>query len=119
MSDIALNFQGDLIISSGKIGLVYDSEYRRQRVAIALKHSMGEWFRDQGAGTDYDGAIRGKSTELSRRAEVRRRVLGVPGIAEITAMDTSMDASARRWSADIQAMEVDGQPLELRFDGTA
>lgn len=117
MSDIALNAAGDLDLTGNKLHLVYDGDYRAQRMSIALRHRMGEYFRDQSAGTDYDGAIWSKSTELTRRAEVRRRVLQIPGIQEIVTMSTNLDRQTRRWSADIVCVQDDGTVLEQRFTG--
>lgn len=119
MSDIALNANGDVDLTSNELHLKYDGDYQAQRLTVALKHRMGEWFRDQSAGTDYDGAIWGKTTELARRAEVRRRVLGIPGIVEIASMATDLDRQTRAWSADIVCVRDSGEPLEVRFTGRA
>jgi hypothetical protein len=97
--------------------LVYDAEYRAQRLRIALHHGMGEWFRDESAGTDYYGSILGKSTDLTRRAEYRRRILQVPGIAEVTRIELALDGSTRKLSGEIECVQADGTLLEIAFTG--
>jgi hypothetical protein len=120
MADIALDVHAsDIALSSARFSLVYDADYRAQRLQIALRHVMGEFFRDQSAGTDYLGAILGKSTDLSRRAEYRRRVLQVPGIAEVTRIELTLDASTRKLSGEIECVQSDGEPLEVQFGGRA
>lgn len=117
MADIALSSTHDIVLTGATLSLVYDSDYRAQRLKIALKHRMGEWFRDETQGTDYDNAIWGKTTELTRRAELRRRCLQIPGISEITSIRTELDRVRRHWSAEIELLQDDGTALEVRFTG--
>lgn len=119
MADIALNDSHDIDLTSGLMHLKYDADYQAQRIGIALKHRQTEWFRDQGAGTDYDSAILGKATDLTRRAEFRRRILEVPGISEISVMVINLDRATRRLTAEIEVLRDDGEPVEVRFDGRA
>lgn len=114
MADIALNDAHDIDLTSNRLHLVYDAEYRAQRLRIALRHGQGEWFRDQGAGTDIFGAILGKSTDLSRRAELRRRVLEVPGITEIVTLLSDLDRVTRELTVEITCLQDDGELLEVR-----
>lgn len=119
MADIALSSSThDIVLTNTTLGLVYDADYRAQRIKIALKHRMGEWWKDESQGTDLD-EIFGKTTELTRRAELRRRCLQVPGIAEITSIRTELDRVRRHWTAEIELLQDNGEPLDLVFTGRA
>jgi hypothetical protein len=108
----------DLIFTAGDLTVLTGPEARAQRIRIALRHLMGEWFLDQTSGTDYFGQILGKSSELSRRAEYRRRILGVPGVVEIASMQLTVDPKTRQLSGTITAIDVTGVPLETDVKGT-
>lgn len=115
MADLALDDDGDLALSNGDLGIVYDSDAERQKIQITLRHVMGEWFRDQAAGTDWLGSILGKVSPLTQRAEFRRRILSVPGIREIAGMDLTVDGKTRNLSGTIEVIRDDGTELEVRF----
>ena len=96
-----------------KMELLAASEARAQRIAIALKHMRGEWFLDANAGTDWFGQVLGKATDLARRAELRRRILGVPGVRDIRSMALEVDPKTRRMSGTIEALDVTGETLVI------
>lgn len=98
----------DLVFVDGDLVLLHGSKARAQRIYVAMAHFRGEWFLDLNAGTDYFGRILGKSSDLSRRAEFRRRILGVPGVVEITTMALSLDARTRNLSGTIHCVDVEG-----------
>lgn len=117
MADIAVDDDGELIMDGPRLTMVYDDAYIAQRLRIAFRHSQGEYFRDLNSGTDYLGSILGKSTELSRRAEIRRRCLEVPGVREVTEMNLQLDGRTRILSGTVTVIKDDGAPLEVRFKG--
>lgn len=117
MADIAIDNDGELVLDGPRLTLVYDDEYIRQRLQIAFRHSQGEFFRDLNAGTDYLGSILGKSTDLSRRAEIRRRCLEVPGVREVSEINLSLDGRTRKLSGTVTVIKDNGAPLEVRFKG--
>ena len=99
MTDLRIDETGDIVLTGGKLVLVRGAEGRAQRIAIALRHVRGEWFLDRNAGT---GPLRSHPRQverLSRRAEVRRRVLGVPGVREIQRIELRVDPRTRALSA--------------------
>jgi hypothetical protein len=119
MSDLRIDptAGSDLVITDGKLQLVTGAEARAQRIGIALRHFKGEWFLDVNAGTDHWGRILGKSSDLSRRAEIRRRVLSVPGVREITSLDLQVDPRTRALSGTVQALDITGAALEVPVEG--
>jgi hypothetical protein len=120
MSDFLLDPEThDLVFTAGKLTVVRGPQGRAQRIRIALRHVRGEWFLDQNAGTDHFGKILGKSTDLSRRAEVRRRVLSVPGVREIESIELQVDPKTRALSGIVRALDVTGASLEVPVEGAA
>ena len=119
MSDILIDplNHRDLVFEDGRMTVIGAIEARRQRADIALRHFYGEWFRDQNQGTDFFGKILGKSSELSRRAEIRRRLLEIPGIVEVQSMTLLVDPRTRALSGLVQVLDVTGQVVDLDLVG--
>jgi hypothetical protein len=107
----------DVVFSGGRAETVHDAEARAQRIGIALRHIRGEWFLDANAGTDYFGRILGKSTDLSRRAEIRRRILEIPGVREIRAITLHVDPRTRALSGDVEVLDQTGVQLDVPIGG--
>jgi hypothetical protein len=103
----------DLVFVDGDFVIVRAAEARRQRIQIAMLHIQGEWFLDENAGTDYFGKVLGKSRDLTRRAEIRRRILSVPGVVEVTSMQLKLDPRTRALSGTVQAMDITGAPIDV------
>jgi hypothetical protein len=108
LADIALGPDGKLLIVNGKLQLVLDHDARKQCLIIALQHFMGEFFRDQTAGTDWLGTMIGKQTDIARRAELRRRCLSVPGISDVQQMVFKMNRQTRHLDITVEAVATDG-----------
>lgn len=118
MSDLALDSSGDLALTSDALDLVYDDDYVRQALSIRLKHFRGEWFRDQNAGTAWYEQILGNGTDLSRRAELRQRILGTPRVASLTRLNVVSDHARRSLEIDFEVQLDSGVPVEVRFEVT-
>ncbi len=118
MSDLALDDAGDLLVEDGDLQLVLNEEYVRQSIAVRLKHFTGEWFRDQNLGTDWYGQILGDSSDLSRRAELRRRILGTSRVATLTRLGLALDAERRVLTVDFEAQLDSGAPVEMQMQVT-
>ena len=119
MSDILITADEtrDLVFTNGRLTIVRSTEARAQRIRIALKHVRGEWFLDQNQGTDYFGKVLGKSTDLARRAEIRRRVLGVPGVVEIQSIELRVDPKTRALSGAVEALDSAGAVVGAEVGG--
>jgi hypothetical protein len=117
MSDFLLDEQRDLVFTDGKLTVLRGPDARAQRIGVALRHVQDEWFLDRAAGTDFFGKVLGKSSELSRRAEIRRRVLSVPGVVEVTSIELRVDPKTRALGGTVQALDVTGVPLAVALEG--
>jgi hypothetical protein len=118
MSDFRLDpLTHDLAFTAGALTVLRGAEARAQRIDIALRHVRGEWFLDQNAGTDWFGKVLGKSRDLSRRAEIRRRVLGVPGVREIQRIELRVDPKTRALGGFVEALDMTGAVLEVPVEG--
>jgi hypothetical protein len=116
MSDLALDVSGDLLLEGDRFGLVYNAEYVKQALEVRLKHFRGEWFRDQATGTDWYDQILGNASDLARRAELRRRILGTPRVAALTRLALSPDRQRRVMTIDFEVALDTGLPVEIRFE---
>jgi hypothetical protein len=121
VSDLALDETGDLQLtavggSETALELVRDAAYVRQSLAIRLKHFRGEWFRDVNAGTDWYDQILGKATDLSRRAELRRRLLGTPGVVALPRLSLQLDGVRRSLTVDFEVQLESGESLADQFE---
>lgn len=110
MSDLEIDrTDRDLVFREGRLTVVKSRDARAQRIFIALAHFKGEWFLDQNAGTDMFGRILGRVSDLSRRAEYRRRLLGVPGVVEVTSIALRLDPRTRNLTGTIECIDKDGE----------
>lgn len=101
MLDIALNSAHDLDTGSLDLKLVSDAERVRQQLLIKLKLWRGEWFLDTEFGTPYLQQILGKQLTLSGvLAALRKSILEVEGVQQITAFTYTYSNSARKLSVD-------------------
>jgi hypothetical protein len=80
----------------------------------------GEWFLDVTEGTPWggyplnpavvaQGQILAEHTALSRDAALRERVIGTPGVLQISAFASQFDPSTRVYSAQLVIDTVYGQ----------
>lgn len=120
MSDLALDDSHDLVLDADDaFALVYDEGYVRQSLTVRLKHFKGEWFRDQNLGTDWYGQVLGKASDMTRRAELRRRILGTERVVALTRLDIALDRQRRVLMVDFEVQLDTGLPLEARFEVAA
>lgn len=94
--DLLLDENNDLDLSDGKSARwVADDAAIAQQVAVRLRMHKGEWFGDLELGVDYDGQVFGPGrTDAQIGAEIRRAILGVPGVAAITAFEVKRNGAA-------------------------
>jgi hypothetical protein len=112
-ADFKLDEFGDLAVENNDFVIITGADAVRQRLQIALRHVSGEWFQDRDAGTDYHGVIFGKSRDLARRAEFRRRILQIPEIREIVTLELQLDPVTRALSGEIEVILSSGESLGI------
>jgi hypothetical protein len=104
MRDIALSASHDLDVSTGDFVLLDGASRVRQQVLIKLKLWQGEWFLDTDFGTPYLASILGKQLTLSGAiAALRKSVLEVEGVRQITSLTYNFASAARTLSVSFMA----------------
>lgn len=81
---------GEYTIGQSNLLLVNSAEAVAQIINSRLALRTGEWFLDLSAGTPYQTEILGYGTEHTRDVALKERVLGTPGVLEITQFTSSL-----------------------------
>lgn len=110
--DLMLDDDGDLAIVDGDAAFSRGTSGVKQAVKIAIQLCLKEWFLDQSAGTDWFGAILGKSFDpLRARETIRDAILGVDGIVDLTDLAVALDAGPRRLTINWRAVGAFGDTI--------
>ncbi|AUR82872.1 hypothetical protein NVP1029O_39 [Vibrio phage 1.029.O._10N.261.55.A7] len=78
------------IVTSGE-QFVYDQEAISKSVIRRVKAFYGEMFLDRTDGTKMLNGILGKTSDVEREQELRRRILTTDGVLAITQMSITQD----------------------------
>ena len=122
MSSLALNSDNDFHFEKGK--LVFISGYNTddeiiQRLRMRFKFFKGEWFLNSEHGLPYFEEILGTKNLDSNIIEsvLRKEVLSVEGIREITKSSIDYDAENRKIKYTISVVSINSEsPLSLEFN---
>lgn len=93
-----LDAAGDYTLGSGQDWLIDSPEAVAQAVRTRLGLNLGEWFVDTSDGMPWSTEVLGKHTALTRDAVIKDRILGTPGVTEITDYSSTFDGNTRRFS---------------------
>lgn len=66
-----------------------------QAVSTRLKLWMGEWFMDTSDGTPWQQNILGPRAGASPDAYIKQRILGTPGVTQLTEYNSVYDGNGR------------------------
>jgi hypothetical protein len=110
MVDFALNDEGDMYISGGKLAEVHDPiEETKQRLRVALLTHRGEWLFDVEHGLPFTEEILVKNPPLGRiTALVRAYVLTLEGITGVTECRVTLNAPERKLYIRLNAQVPEG-----------
>jgi predicted NUDIX family NTP pyrophosphohydrolase len=87
---------GDLSIVGGKVELVSGLESIAQHAAQRLRLFRGEWPFDVGRGFPFREVVFVKKPNLPLiRSEIRKCLLGTPGIRSVTEVTITLNARTR------------------------
>lgn len=89
---------GDFVFGSGSDFFVNEPSAVAQAVQTRLLLFSGEWFVDTSEGTPWNTQILGKYTSKAYDAVLKSRILGTPGVKQISKYSSSVDARARTLS---------------------
>ena len=94
-----LDSAGDYTLGSGADFLKNSPEAVAQAVLTRLHLWKGEWFVDVSDGTPYMQDILGKRYQRKNPDSViKSRILGTPGVTEITSYDSRFDGETRSFT---------------------
>jgi hypothetical protein len=79
-----------------------------QAVLTRLKLWKGEWFVDVTDGTDWAGKVEGKRYG-NPDSEIRRRILGTPGVTSLAAYSSDYDGTTRKLTVNATINTLYGQ----------
>lgn len=82
------------IVTSGE-QFVYDQYSISKSVIRRIKMFYGEYFLNRQDGTRMLNGILGKTSEVEREQELRRRILTTDGVLAITQMSITQDISRK------------------------
>lgn len=96
MSDLAVGTDDDLLLVEGRAQLVQGAAATRQAWITHLTLFLGECFRDQSLGIDYQNLILDKAPSPTvLRAIFARASRETPGVREITDLRFRLDPRTR------------------------
>lgn len=96
MTDLAVGADDDLLLTQGRAQLVRGAAAVRQAWITHLTLFLGEWFRDQSLGIDYQNLILDKPPSTTvLRAIFARASRETPGVAEVTDLRFALNGRTR------------------------
>jgi hypothetical protein len=95
----ALDADGDMQFGRSQGYFLIDSPAAvAQCIATRLGLLRSEWFLNVEDGADWNAEVLGSNTAATRDIEIRRIILGTPGVTEISAYGAQFDPFAREYS---------------------
>jgi hypothetical protein len=99
----------DLAYEEGDLVIIEDQDVVEQSIKIALLTQLGEWAYDTDAGTAWIGQIMGRGVpDAAIEAEIRRVVLAVEGVTEVSDLTIVRDVLTRNVSITVYAATIYG-----------
>lgn len=96
MSDIALNLNGDALITGGSLSLVDGVDAVAQLLNQRLRFFLGEWFLGLDKGIPYFEKIFQKNPDPGVvDSLLKDTILGTPGILRLLTFDIVLDTATR------------------------
>jgi hypothetical protein len=115
MTDLAVGADDDLWLVEGKAQLVQGAEAVRQAWITHLTLFLGECFRDQSLGIDYQNQILDKNPQRAvLRAIFARASRETPGVKEVTDLRFALDARRRVLTVTAEVVYDSGESGTLR-----
>jgi hypothetical protein len=114
VSDFALNGDGDLEVTRGRLRVVTGTEALAQRLRVRLKLFRGDWFLNVLEGVPYhDFVLRKRTSPAVRREVFRRAIATMRGVRQIVSLEVELDRVARklRVSGEVKADDLTTVPF--------
>lgn len=119
--DLLLGTDNDLVIVNGDLAFVTGADAVAQGIRIAIQMFNGEWFANLDVGIRYlendhvtasQALLAEKFNAVKARAEFRREILAVDGVAEITSLDVTFDRTSRTLKVVWAVRTIFGEPAD-------
>ena len=109
MSDIALDSNGDALISGGSLSLVDGVDAITQLLSQELKFFAAEWFLDIEQGIPYFEKVLTKNPNPSEIDSLfKDKILSSRGILRLNSFDLKFDSQLRTLVIAFQAVSTQG-----------
>jgi hypothetical protein len=109
MSDLKLLDSGELAIDNFDLVIVTGVDALVQRLAIKLRHFLGEWFLDTSFGVPYYEHVMKKNPDPAQmHAAFTNAILSTPGVVRLLEYDIFFDPFDRELQVDARILTVDG-----------
>jgi hypothetical protein len=114
VSDLAVDTDDDLLLVEGRAQLVLGAAATRQAWITHLTLFLGEWFRDQSLGIDYQTHVLDKNPSTTvMRALFARASRETPGVREVTDLRFALDARRRELTITAEVLHDSGEAETL------
>jgi len=109
MTELLLNADGDLDLSTGDLQIVHGRAAVAQRLEIRFRSFLGEWFLDTRFGFPWFQSVLGRKGSVDYvEFLLRRTILSTPGVLGITSFSFAFDRAARALTVSFRASTSDG-----------
>lgn len=111
MSDLKLNIEHDLDLTSGRLSLIKsEQELTAQRLKIKFNLYQGEWFLDLSLGVPYFQSIlrRGIQSKVIADATFSDIITNDPSIVSLNSFESNVTSSGV-YTLKFSATTIDGQ----------
>jgi hypothetical protein len=103
----------ELVLVAGSPQWVYGADAIKQAIHLRLAAVAGEWFLDEGVGSDLLARVLGqKYDEAAAREAIMAVLQGTPGVSRVTSLVLTWTAATRvlaaSWSIDTDYGPLDG-----------
>ena len=114
MADLAVGADDDLLLVEGRAQLAQGAVAVRQAWITHLTLFLGECFRDQSLGIDYQGQVLVKNpSKAALRAIYARASRETPGVREVTDLRFAIDNRARILTVTAEVVYDSGESAVL------
>lgn len=114
MSDLKLDQNNDLDVSTGSPVMVEDADATAQQIRIRLRMFLGEWFLDTRQGMPYFQKIVGKKRRKALIDSIFRKAIATtPGVKSVDSLMQTFDGATRKLIISFSAAFASGQILSF------
>ena len=115
MANLALDTDGDLLVTNNSLTIVDGDDAIRQNLSVRLRFFKGEWLMDTRLGLPYYDYVLVKNPNLVLiRGIFRKAILDTPGLDSLERFAFIYDNTTRTLSIDFAARKTsDGELLDF------